>query len=294
NISVGKGLGRGLNAIFSQNSNISVTEHEEVAKFEIALEDIELNPYQPRTYFDQTALNELKVSIQKQGIIQPIAVRQLPNGKYQLISGERRFQASKLAGLKSIPAYIRLATNIQMLEMGIIENIQRENLNAVEIALSFRRLLEECNIKQEELADRVGKDRSTVNNYLRLLQLPNEILEGIKLKKITMGHARAILGLDNKTLFSKIYKEILDKQLSVRKVEELVHKTNAAVSLPTNLKKDNKPKKRNLEGYELALKDFFKVDVKVLADPNSTGEIKISFSSKNELEAIIKLLKKKK
>ncbi|MCL4149584.1 UNVERIFIED_CONTAM: hypothetical protein GTU68_042616 [Idotea baltica] len=175
-----RGLGRGLGALLPE---------KESEENRIALSAIETNPYQPRTHFDEDALQELADSIRTQGIIQPITVRELSPGKYQLISGERRLQASKLANLKNIPAYIRMADNQQMLEMALIENIQRENLNAIEIAQSYQRLMVDCNLNLEDLGDRVGKKRSTVNNYLRLLKLPKEVQEGLREKAISMGHA---------------------------------------------------------------------------------------------------------
>ena len=164
---------------------------------EIPLEEIEVNPFQPRSHFDQEALLELAESIQVHGIIQPITVRRLSEHQYQLISGERRFQASKLAGLKTIPVYLRTANDQQMLEMALIENIQRENLNAIEIALSYQRLMSECNLKQEELGERVGKNRTTVTNYLRLLKLPPDIQIAVRDNKLSMGHARAIINVEN-------------------------------------------------------------------------------------------------
>jgi ParB family chromosome partitioning protein len=189
-----KALGRGLGALLEDsnsgqrgedriNSDVNVVGSIN----EIHVNDIETNPYQPRTEFDKEALDELAVSIKIQGIIQPITVRKLGNNKYQLISGERRLQASKLAGLENVPAYVRVADDQQMLEMALIENIQRENLNAIEIALSYQRLITDCNLKQEELGDRVGKKRTTVNNYMRLLKLPPDIQAGIRDKKISMG-----------------------------------------------------------------------------------------------------------
>jgi ParB family transcriptional regulator, chromosome partitioning protein len=287
------GLGKGLNAIFS-NPNASTIPNENDAKsYEINLSDIEVNPFQPRTNFDSIALEELKSSIIQQGIIQPIALRKLGVDKYQIISGERRFQASKLAGLKTIPAYVRAATDIQMLEMGIIENIQRENLNPVEIARSFQRLLKECNIKQEELGDRVGKDRTTVNNYLRLLNLPNVVLDGLNEKKLSMGHARALLGLDDKRKIEKLFDEIVSKDISVRKVEELVKKTNLQGSNPKPSGNQSPTKKKtSLADYQKRFTSIFKKEISVMANEDQKGEIKIPFNSKEELESILKMLKK--
>src|SRR5690554_4927019 len=225
-------LGRGLGALLQDSPKKVNHDVEDVRPqagiFEISLEEIQVNPYQPRSYFDKEALQELADSITVQGIIQPITVRKLSDGEYQLISGERRFQASKLAGLAKIPAYVRTANDQQMLEMALIENIQRENLNALEIAHSYQRLLAECNLKQDQLGDRVGKNRTTVNNYLRLLKLPPDIQAGIRDQKISMGHARALINIEyvDKQLF--IYNKAVDEDLSVRKVEAMVKDLNNA------------------------------------------------------------------
>ncbi|MFT7149974.1 MAG: ParB family chromosome partitioning protein, partial [Nonlabens sp.] len=218
-------LGRGLGALLedsSTNTPESLNNNPVGSMNEVRLDQIQVNPYQPRTHFDRKALEELADSIKVQGIIQPITVRRLSDDEFQLISGERRFQASKIAGLETIPAYVRTADDQQMLEMALIENIQRENLNAMEIALSYQRLLEECDLKQEQLGDRVGKNRTTVNNYLRLLRLPPDIQAGIRDKEISMGHARAIVNVDNIDQQLHIYKKIINEELSVRKVEQLV------------------------------------------------------------------------
>src|SRR5687768_3276743 len=235
-----KALGRGLSALLSDNSAedklevdiqspASSQQKGVVASgiAEIPIEEIEVNPFQPRTHFDQEALQELSESIKVHGIIQPITVRKLSANQYQLISGERRFQASKLAGLKTIPAYIRTADDQQMLEMALIENIQRENLNAIEVALSYQRLISECSLKQEALGERVGKNRATVNNYLRLLRLPPDIQIAIRDNQITMGHARAIVNIDNIDAQLAIFKKIIKEELSVRKVEELVRELSS-------------------------------------------------------------------
>ncbi len=232
-----KALGRGLSALLSDSAS---DEKLEVDHFpvspssspesnlpsggmtEISLEEIEVNPFQPRAHFDQAAIAELAESIQVHGIIQPITVRRLSAHQYQLISGERRFQASKLAGLKTIPVYLRSANDQQMLEMALIENIQRENLNAIEIALSYQRLMTECSLKQEELGERVGKNRTTVTNYLRLLKLPPDIQIAVRDNQLSMGHARAIINVDNADQQLYIFKRALSEDLSVRKVEELV------------------------------------------------------------------------
>lgn len=288
------GLGKGLGSLLSDTPVETAAEsEEEVISFEISLDSIETNPFQPRTQFDSEALNELKESIQVQGVIQPIAVRKVGD-RFQLISGERRLKASKLAGLKTIPAYVREATDNQMLELGIIENVQRENLNAMEIALAYQRLIQECDLKQEELGGRVGKDRTTVNNYLRLLTLPTIVQEGLAEKKLSMGHARALLGIENENQLMKIYHEVVDNQLSVRKVEELVKSLNSGgKAATTSPKKASNPvEKRFLESYQNSFGDIFKKKVLVQADEVNKGEIKILYSSRNELEEIIAKLKR--
>src|SRR5689334_24418743 len=257
-----KALGRGLSALLSDSS---VDDRLEVDSLpagastptpaahtpssgmtEIPIDEIEVNPFQPRSHFDQEALLELAESIRVHGIIQPITVRRLAQNQYQLISGERRFQASKLAGLKAIPAYIRSADDQQMLEMALIENIQRENLNPIEIALSYQRLITEIGLKQEELGDRVGKNRTTVTNYLRLLKLPPDIQAALRDNRLSMGHARAIVSVENPDSQLYIFKKIITEDLSVRKVEELARqvdeapdttkdKKTAAVSVPREI-----------------------------------------------------------
>ena len=229
------GLGRGLGALLQDSDEVNNIQRQPVLPLErhsrmdqissmneISMDLIETNPYQPRTHFDEEALNELADSIKVQGIIQPITVRQIGINKFQLISGERRLQASKRAGLTSIPAYVRTANDQQMLEMALIENIQRENLNSIEIALSYQRLITECSLKQEELGDRVGKNRTTVNNYIRLLKLPDVIQVALRDMKISMGHARAIINITDREQQLEIFKKIIADDWSVRKVEEAV------------------------------------------------------------------------
>jgi ParB family transcriptional regulator, chromosome partitioning protein len=285
------GLGRGLGALLPEKQ-MEENDAQSIETYEIGVDSIETNPYQPRTHFDSDALIELKESIQVQGIIQPITVRRIGSA-YQLISGERRLQASRLAGLTKIPAYIREATDQQMLEMGLIENIQRENLNPMEVALAYSRLLKECNIKQDELGSRVGKDRTTVNNYLRLLNLPKIIQTGLAEKKLSMGHARALLGIENEDLLLNTYQEILNKEFSVRKVEDLVREINSGLKVKKpSTDPSNKPSKIVLEDLQIKLSQLFSKKVAVVADSKSKGEIKIPFGSKEELEDIIAKLKK--
>ena len=222
-------LGKGLGALISDandmafNKQVKTEQPTSLASIsDIPVEKIIANPFQPRTTFDESQLAELADSIKSMGVIQPITVRETKEGKYQIISGERRFRASQLAGLKIIPAYIRKANDQEMLEMAIVENIQRSDLNAIETALGFYRLIEECNLTQEEMADRVGKKRSTVTNYLRLLKLPAEIQLAIKADKISMGHARALLAIDNRKTQLSICNQIIEKGLSVREVESKI------------------------------------------------------------------------
>ena len=293
-------LGRGLGALLqdtpvSQKTTSNKTTKPTLAKDapaasmnEIKLSEIVVNPFQPRTHFDQESLAELAESIKVQGIIQPVTVRRLKANQYQLISGERRFQASKLAGLTSVPAYIRTADDQQMLEMALIENIQRENLNSIEIALSYQRLLTECNLKQEELGDRVGKKRTTVNNYLRLLKLPPDIQIAIKEQKISMGHARAIVNIEDVALQLEVFKKIVSEGLSVRKVEDLVRQLST--QKPAIEKKD-KPKNNSREVVQLQSKlaSHFGTKVDVKSD-GKKGEIKIPFVSIEDLNRILEIL----
>jgi len=290
-----RGLGRGLGALLPEKTHEAEEENrvQNTLSSDLRIADIETNPYQPRTHFDQESLQELADSIRTQGIIQPITVRELSAGRYQLISGERRLQASKLASLKSIPAYVRMADNQQMLEMALIENIQREDLNAMEVALSYKRLMEDCDLKQEELGGRVGKNRSTVNNYLRLLKLPAKVQAGLRDKTISMGHARAIVGLEDEKMMVKVFEKTVHEGLSVRKVEELIRSLSQK-SLPTRSpqKKLSVLKNEHLDLQE-HLAGWFGTKVLIKSDAKSKGEIKIPFKSNEQLEEILNRLKKK-
>jgi ParB family transcriptional regulator, chromosome partitioning protein len=284
------GLGRGLGALI-EGSKTEPTPAAAVNNIaEIPVEQIETNPFQPRTHFDKEALEELAESIRVQGIIQPITVRQLDNNTYQLISGERRFQASKLAGLATIPAYIRKANDQQMLEMALIENIQRENLNAIEIALSYQRLLSECNLKQEELGDRVGKKRTTVTNYLRLLKLPPDIQIGLRDNQISMGHARALINIENVDQQLEVFQRIIREELSVRKVEEIVRLLSGQ-----KLTKPLPQPELDLYGGEIKkvesrLSTYFGTKIQVKSNNQGKGEIKIPFLSVDDLNRILEIL----
>ncbi|QNF35164.1 ParB/RepB/Spo0J family partition protein [Adhaeribacter swui] len=292
------GLGRGLNALIAGSYEkkvdpVSAPVAAVNAIAEIPVHTVQTNPFQPRTHFDAEALEELAESIKIQGIIQPITVRKLSDDNYQLISGERRLQASKLAGLESIPAYIRQANDQQMLEMALIENIQRENLNAIEIALSYQRLLSECNLKQEELGDRVGKKRTTVTNYLRLLKLPPDIQIGLRDNKIGMGHARALINIADIDKQLEVYKRIVAEDLSVRKVEELVRqigKENDTKPEPTKPEVSEHPQAGEIKRVESRLSTHFGTKIQVKSNAAGKGEIKIPFISVDDLNRILEIL----
>ncbi|GAB2767883.1 ParB family chromosome partitioning protein [Hymenobacter luteus] len=292
------GLGRGLNALIEgsyekKSERLGLVPHPVNSVGLIAVSQIEANPYQPRTHFDQAALQELAESIKLQGIIQPVTLRQTGTNSYQLISGERRLQASKLAGLDAIPAYIRKADDQQMLEMALIENIQRENLNAIEIALSYQRLVSECNLKQEELGDRVGKNRSTVTNYLRLLKLPPDIQIGLRDNVISMGHARALVNVEDTEQQLGLFRRIVDEDLSVRRVEQLVR--SGAGATPETEKKPTQPAPpvvppAELKRAERHLSERFGSRVMVKPGPQGRGEIKIAFDSVEDMQRILHIL----
>lgn len=299
-----KALGRGLNALLSDSDTDDRLETDTpVSKtpvttltstsgntLEIPLPQIEVNPFQPRTYFDQTALQELADSIKVHGIIQPITVRRLAPNQYQLISGERRYQASKLAGLKSVPAYIRSADDQQMLEMALIENIQRENLNAIEVALSYQRLITECNLNQEALGDRVGKNRATVTNYLRLLKLPPDIQIAVRDNRISMGHARAIINVESPDQQLYIFKKTLAEDLSVRKVEELVRELASAKKEEKGTPAPVASANREINQLQSRLSSHFGTRIVIKSD-GKKGEIKIPFLSVEDLNRILDILK---
>ncbi|MDQ3292380.1 MAG: ParB/RepB/Spo0J family partition protein [Bacteroidota bacterium] len=291
------GLGRGLNALitgsYERKEEVASTTPETAVNTisEISIGSIQTNPFQPRTHFDTEALEELAESIKIQGIIQPITVRKFDDNTYQLISGERRLQASKLAGLKSIPAFIRQANDQQMLEMALIENIQRENLNAIEIALSYQRLLSECNLKQEELGDRVGKKRTTVTNYLRLLKLPPDIQIGLRDNQISMGHARALINISTVEKQLEVYKRIVADELSVRKVEELARQLNNESNQETKKEeKPSPPQSSEIKHVETRLSTHFGTKIQVKSNSKGKGEIKIPFVSVDDLNRILEIL----
>jgi ParB family chromosome partitioning protein len=254
---------------------------------EILISQIQANPFQPRTEFEETALKELADSISVHGLIQPITVRKMGYDTYQIISGERRTRASLLAGLTKVPAYVRVANDQEMLEMALIENIQREELNAMEIAFSYKRLLDECKLTQDELAERVAKNKTTVNNYLRLLKLPVNIQSALKENKITMGHARAIINVSDETKQQLLFEHMLTSELSVRDVESLVRDSNETA------KKEKPVKKSKIDEYleyQQTLAQKFSSKVLIKADEKGRGNIRINFRSQAELQRILDML----
>jgi ParB family chromosome partitioning protein len=285
------GLGKGLGALIDTD-NISTSGSSSINEVELDL--IFANPNQPRSYFDEDTLTELATSIRELGVISPITLRKNDDDTYLIIAGERRFRASKLIGLRTIPAYVKTAADEQVMEMALIENIQREDLNAIEIALTFYRLMEEYKLTQERLSERVGKKRTTIANYLRLLRLPAEIQMGIKDKKIDMGHARAILGLDDPANQLHLYEVIVANDFTVRKVEELVRLFLETGSF--NLKPKHTPNTvKNLKEFgdlKKQLSNVFGTNVQFSCNPEGKGKISIPFSNDDELSHIMDLFDK--
>jgi ParB family chromosome partitioning protein len=290
-------LGKGLSALLNDTPDVRNDRPAAVPSNEgnslgsvneIKIAEIQVNPFQPRTEFDEQSLRELSESIKLQGLIQPITVRRVNANSYQLISGERRLRASKMAGLTSIPAYVRTANDQQMLEMALIENIQRENLNAIEVALSFQRMIDECHLKQEELGERVSKNRSTVTNYLRLLRLPPAIQSSIRDGQISMGHARALINIDDPAKQLFIHQHIIKDGLSVRKVEELAREVN-------NHRASAKREAPEAPVYafqkiEDDLASKFSTRVRLKVDRQGKGSIEIPFLSEDDLNRILEML----
>ncbi len=279
-------LGRGLDALLSID-NIQTEGSSSIN--EIELSKIAINPNQPRREFDEESLNELAISITEIGIIQPITLRKISDDEYQIIAGERRYRASQKAGLKSIPAYIRTADDENMMEMALIENIQREDLNAVEIALAYQHLIDEYNLTQERLSERIGKNRATIANYLRLLKLPAPIQMALQNRKIDMGHARALLTLKEPKQQVQVLKEILKHGYSVRKVETLVKELNAANEVTEKPEEKTKKTKEEYNLLKKHLSDFFNTKVQVSCSTKGKGKISISFQNEEELERIMEI-----
>ncbi|HOV98114.1 MAG TPA: ParB/RepB/Spo0J family partition protein [Bacteroidota bacterium] len=290
-------LGRGLDALIPKSQLPEINIHDSTLKRDtgengiiatIELERIQPNPFQPRTDFDQSSLEELANSIREKGIIQPVTVRRISSG-YQLISGERRLRAAQMARLKAIPAYIiNIATDEEMLELALVENIQRELLNPMEIAVAYQRLIDECHLSQDEIAKRVGKDRTTVTNFLRLLKLPQKIQEGLRKNKITTGHARALINLPNERTQLRLYEKIVAEGLSVRKVEDLVRnigKHNAKSGSQAH-RTENGGELEHLEGQ---LRELLGTKVRVQNKGDGKGEIIIEFYSLDDFERLFEL-----
>jgi len=284
-------LGRGLSALL-ENAKTDITTRQSGESSPVVgsiavikVKDIETNPFQPRTNFEEIALQELSESIKQHGIIQPITVRKLGYDKYQLISGERRFRATQLAGLTEIPAYIRVANDQAMLEMGLIENIQREDLDPIEISLSYKRLIDECNITQEQLSEKVNKQRSTVTNFLRLLKLPAVIQKAVRDKDISMGHARALLSIENEDKQLAIYAMAVENELSVRQVEELAR----GEKLQFKPKTTRVEKPLTIEDKQIAkkLEKIFSKSFEFKRNVKGAGSISLTFSNDTELEHIL-------
>ncbi len=288
-----KALGRGLDSILS-SPHTDITSEDISGKFvagaiaEIDITKIETNPFQPRTNFDEMMLRELSDSIKVQGVIQPITVRKMGYGKYQIIAGERRYRASQMAGLLKIPTFIRIANDEEMLELALIENIHRENLNALEIAISYQRLIDEINLTQEKLSERLGKSRSSIANFLRLLKLPPIIQVALRDGNISMGHARALISLENVKIQEKYLKIILSKNLNVRQTEELVRCTSSVQKQGKNKIQIAIPDKFKEVTAQLSVKLGAKVKLK--RNNIGVGSIVISFKNDEDLNKIISLI----
>ncbi len=286
------GLGRGLGSILPDvdidaamgkaNLTTAITS--------IPVTAIEANPFQPRKDFDDEALEELAQSIRQQGVISPITVRQMPDGKYQLIAGERRLRASKKAGLKEIPAYIRIATDSQMMEMALVENIQRENLNAMEIAFSYNALIEECQLTHEQLSEKVGKNRSTITNYLRLLNLPSETQIALSSDQISMAHARCLVNVEDTQTHLALLHDIINKQLSVRQTEQLVKELSKPKTPASPRKKEELPETHAATRSDL--RQYLQSEVEVKRSRRGKGTLTIHFNNDKDFERIIKLIKR--
>jgi ParB family transcriptional regulator, chromosome partitioning protein len=287
-------LGKGIRALLTQPEQLeaAVLENPQQVVNELAgniamlpISYIEPNPFQPRVEFEQEALSELSQSIAVHGLIQPVTVRRLSEKSFQLISGERRFRASQLAGLTEIPAYVRIADDQQMIEMALIENIQRQDLNSIEVAISYQRLIDECNLTHETMSERVGKQRSTITNYLRLLKLPPEVQRAIKDRKLSMGHARALAGVDDIALQLMLFKETIEQDLSVRAIEDLIRKYQEG-------KTGIKPKKSislndDLRKIQDQFSAFFGCKVALKRNPKGKGQLLVSFNNDSDLNRLI-------
>jgi len=285
-------LGRGLSALL-QNSDTDITTMSGATVGSVSMLDIHLieaNPFNPRTHFEKDALEELRLSILTHGIIQPLTVRKLGRDRYQLISGERRFRASQLAGLKEVPAYIRIANDQTMLEMALVENIQREDLNAIEVAISYERLIDECKLTQEQLSEKVAKSRSHIANHVRLLKLPAVIQAGVRDQVISMGHARALLSIADEKEQLIAYQQIIDDSLSVRAVEQLVKPTTTVA--PTKVKSAKVSLTKTESVFASFLSDKLGAKVTIDKSDGGKGKVQVHFKSEAELNRVMALLNK--
>ena len=284
-------LGKGLESLLGR-AEYSVISPDSAARIKsdnryINVDQVEANPFQPRSDFEPEALEELAQSIKAYGLIQPVTVRPLDNGKYQLISGERRLRAAKLAGLTQIPAFVRTADDLQSIQMALVENIQRKDLNAIEIAISYQRLINECNLSQDELSEKVGKNRATISNYLRLLKLSKNSQIAVRDNKISMGHARTLVGIDEE-LQERILNEIINGELSVRQAENLVKKYSSEI--PSAKKKVKLTLSSQITDFQANFSKRLKAKVNISKDPSGKGRISIPFSSDEDLMRIVNLL----
>ncbi len=287
-------LGRGLDALLNaghiQSAKDQGADRLIGSIVEIPIDQIRTNPYQPRTQFDEESLQELASSIKQLGIIQPITVKKEGPNQFTVISGERRLRAAKLAGLQKVPAYVRLANDREMLEMALVENLQRKDLDPIEVALSFQRMIEELGLTQEEMSERVGKKRSTITNYLRLLKLDPIIQSGMRDGFISMGHGRALINIDDPEVQLDIYKTILDKKLSVRQTEDLVKKYREGKILEVRPKSTKPAKPSQVKAWEKLLRKRLHPQTTVKWEGDYTGKMIIPFSSKEEWEKLLSLL----
>ena len=287
-------LGRGLDALISTDDELHTGGSSSIN--EVPVEKIKANPNQPRREFSETSLEELAESIRQIGIIQPITLRQMEDGTYQIIAGERRWRASQMAGLNSVPAYVRTADDEKMMQMALVENIQREDLNAIEIALAYQNLIEQYHLTQDKLSEKIGKNRATIANYLRLLKLPAQVQMALRNKEVDQGHARALLGLDKPTLQVKLFNEIKEKGYSVRQVEDMVKALNNGETVKSG-RHTMKAKNRLPEEYnELKnrLAEVFRTQVEMTCSQKGKGKIILSFANEEELEYLISLFDRMK
>ncbi len=281
------GLGRGLGALID---DADIVKEQIIGVAEVEIRLIEANPFQPRTNFDQESLEELAISIREVGLIQPITLRKMENGNYQIITGERRFRAAQMAGLARIPSFIRDVNNDAMLEMAVVENIQREDLNPIEVGMSYQRLIDECNLTQESLANRLGKKRSTVTNYLRLLKLPAIIQKGIIDRELTMGHARALINIEDAATQIMIYEQIKKFGFSVRKVEEIARSLTGKTASEGSAPSERLKYPTHFQPFKEQLDLVLQTQVKLMAGADGKGHVTIPFKSEEELQKIVKII----